>query len=118
MYWEYYFTIENVLVTCHIFVSILSIIRERYKNVAELIINILSFSKGGILDKFTKIIERYWLFLNEKCIILIVPYLSIQLKSFITKIQLIDYSYATDKLHLSFLIVVQVQLTSCSTAFH
>ena len=52
MYWEYYFTIENVLVTCHIFVSILSIIRERYKNVAELIINILSFSKGGILDKF------------------------------------------------------------------
>ena len=54
MYWEYYFTIENVLVTCHIFVSILSIIRERYKNVAELIINILSFSKGGILDKFTK----------------------------------------------------------------
>ena len=54
MYWEYYFTIENVLVTCHIFVSILSIIRERYKNVAELIINILSFSKGGILVKFTK----------------------------------------------------------------
>ena len=54
MYWEYYFTIENVLVTCHIFVSILSIIRERYKNVAELIINILSYSKGGILDKFTK----------------------------------------------------------------
>lgn len=65
MYWEYYFTIENVLVTCHIFVSILSIIRERYKNVAELIINILSFSKGGILDKFTKIIERYWLFLRK-----------------------------------------------------
>ena len=54
MYWEYYFTIENVLVTCHIFVSILSIIRERYKNVAELIINILSFSKGGISDKLTK----------------------------------------------------------------
>ena len=44
MYWEYYFTIENVLVTCRIFVSILSIIRERYKNVAELIINILSVS--------------------------------------------------------------------------
>ena len=54
MYWEYYFTIENVLVTCHIFVSILSIIRERYKNVAELIINILYFSKSGILYKFTK----------------------------------------------------------------